>query len=84
MQVYLPLLNWKPVNGFLDAINEDPDEMPHSVASDSGLHLLLQLKQSLEAEIHYNLEILMVDPLIYIMKHPKFIVLNQMEEPISI
>ena len=51
------LNNWKPVNGFFGS--GDQDEMLQNVAFNQGLHCLLTLKQSLETEIHHNLEILM-------------------------
>ena len=67
------------------ANSEDPDEMQHNAAFYQGLHyLLIQKKQSSEKKIQFYLEIITCDPSIYTMKHPKFIVSYQVEEPISI
>ena len=65
------------------AYSEDPDEMPLNTAFHKGLHCLLRQKLSSENEIQFNLEIITCNPLIYTMDHPKFIVSNQKEEPIS-
>ena len=35
-----PIVTWKPVKGS-QANSADPDQMPHNVASDQGLHCLL-------------------------------------------
>ena len=63
--------------------SEDPDEMPHNAAFHQGLYCFLRQKQSPE-KIQFSLEIIMWHPSIYIMDHPKCIVLNQKEEFISI
>ena len=39
------------------ANSEDPDEMQPNAAFHLGLHCLVRLRQSSEAEIHHNLEI---------------------------
>ena len=40
LQLSSPILTWKPVKGS-QANSADPDQMPHNVASDQGLHCLL-------------------------------------------
>ena len=47
------------------------------------LHRLLRHKISSEKEIHFCLEIITCDPLMYTMDLPKFIVSNQKEESVS-
>ena len=59
------------------ANSEDPDEMLHNAAFHLGLHCLLMQKQSSEKEIQFYLEIITWDPSIYMIDHPKLIVLNQ-------
>ena len=45
------------------ANSEDPDEMQPNAAFHQGLHCLVRLRQSSEAEIHRNLENSICDPL---------------------
>ena len=62
------------------ANSEDPDEMLHYAAFHQGLHCLLKYKHSSEIEVYLNLGILISDPLICTITHPRLIVSNQMEE----
>ena len=55
--------------------------MLHDAAFHQGLHCLLRQKWSSEK---YNLDYITIDPSLYTLDHPKFIVSNQMEEFISI
>ena len=57
---------------------ENSNEMFHQ-----DLHCLLRHKISSEKEIHFCLEIITCDPLMYTMDLPKFIVSNQKEISVS-
>ena len=62
---------------------EDPDEMLHKAAFHHGLHCLpRRQKWSSEQEIHFHLEIITCDPLIFTIVYPKSVVSNQKEEAI--
>ena len=60
--MHYPFVYWKLLKGTL-ANSEDPDEMQQKAAFHQGLHCLLRLKHLLGAEIHYDLENSMFDPL---------------------
>ena len=63
--------------------SENSNEMPRNAAFHQDLHSLLRHKISSEKEIHFCLEIIPCDSLMYSMDLPKFIVSNQKEESIS-
>ena len=64
--------------------SEDADEMPHNAAFHQGLHFLLD-KNVLQKKIYtYHLELIICDPTISTMNHPKSIISNQKEESISV
>ena len=58
---------------------EGLNELPQYVAFHQGL-----LKQSSGTEAHFNLDILVCGIMVCIMEYPRFSVLNQMEQLISI
>ena len=64
------------------ASSEDPDEMLHNAAFHQDLHCLPRQKRSSEKELQFNLEIIACDSLIYTMDHSKFIISNQMKNPL--
>ena len=66
------------------ANSEDPDEMQHNAAIHKGLHCLLRLNRFSEEDIQFYLEIITIDPVLYTMYHPKFIVSYHVQEPIRI
>ena len=65
------------------ANSEDSDEMQHNAAFHQGLHCLLRLKRSSEKKKSILVGNHNLCPL-NTMKHPKFTVSYQMEEPIRI
>ena len=64
------------------ANSENPDEMLHNSVFHQCLCLLRQ-KLSPEKNVQFYLEIIICDPLIYSMDHPKFSISNQKEESVS-
>ena len=62
--------------------SEHSDEMPLNAAFHQGLHCLLREKQSSDKEIQFNLAIIIYNPSIYTMEHPKLIISNQKENPL--
>ena len=64
------------------ANSEDPDEMLYIVTFHQGLHCLLRQKQFSEKYMQFYLKIIICDPLIYTMDHPKFVVQYQKKEAI--
>ena len=67
------------------ANSEDPDEIPHNATFHQGRrpHSLLIQKRSFVKEVQFFLQIIDYDPPLSIMDHPKLIVSNQREEPIT-
>ena len=63
----------------LYAYSEDPDEMSHFIC----VYTFCIDKSEFQRQIQFYLEIIMCDPSVYTLGHPKFIVSNQKEEPIS-
>ena len=53
--------------------------LPNSGDPELESALFSKIKQSPGTEIHLNLEILIYDPLIWTMNHPRLIISNQMK-----
>ena len=64
------------------ANSEDPDEMLHYAAFHQNLYCSPRQKRSSEKELQFYLEIITCDSLIYTMDHSKFIISDQMKNPL--
>ena len=78
------LVSRKNLNGYFGK-SKDPDEMLQKVAFHQGLHFFWgQNNLHCQTEIYHNLEILICDPLQYMMDNPILIAFVCMGNPFSV